>query len=155
MTDVGDKYQQIYEWRGAVNAMEKIVTDHSVDLTTSFKFGHGIASYASTILGLLGERVSICGNTKMDSQIGSARPDAILTRTNASAISATIEELDANRRPHLVGGSTELLEMLRGVQDLRKGEQSTVPGFFGFTNWNEVVEFAKSGEAPHLIEIYV
>ena len=33
------------------------------------------------------------------------------------------------------------MELLRGVLDLKNGEPSTVPDFFGFTNWNEVVEF--------------
>ena len=49
MIYVGDKYQQIYEWRGAVNAMEQIATNHSTYLTTSFRFGQVIATTASTV----------------------------------------------------------------------------------------------------------
>lgn len=41
--------------------------------------------------------------------------------------------------------------MLRGVQDLKGGKQSTVPDFFGFDKWEQVVEFAKSGEGDHLM----
>jgi len=43
------------------------------------------------------------------------------------------------------------MDMLRGVQDLKEGRQSTVPDFFGFNKWEEVVEFAKSGEGDHLM----
>jgi len=43
------------------------------------------------------------------------------------------------------------MDMLRGVQDLKVGQQSTVPDFFGFEKWEQVVEFAKSGEGDHLL----
>ena len=35
---VGDRYQQIYEWRGAVNAMEQIETDVTSSLTLQLHF---------------------------------------------------------------------------------------------------------------------
>ena len=38
---VGDPYQQIYEWRGAVNAMEEIVSPHHVLLAQSFPVWSG------------------------------------------------------------------------------------------------------------------
>jgi hypothetical protein len=44
---VGDKYQQIYEWRGAINAMEKIGGCDEVALTQSFRFGDAIADTAT------------------------------------------------------------------------------------------------------------
>ena len=44
MVYVGDKYQQIYEWRGAVNAMEQMATDGVTYLTMSFRFGPVIAA---------------------------------------------------------------------------------------------------------------
>jgi superfamily I DNA/RNA helicase len=74
-----------------------------------------------------------------------------LARTNASTIAAIIECLDAGKKPHLVGGTDEVMEMLRGVQDLKEGKQSTVPDFFGFDKWEQVVEFTKSGEGDHLL----
>ncbi len=151
MIYVGDKYQQIYEWRGAVNAMEMIGTDHSTFLTTSFRFGEAIAEGATNILALLGEDKPMRGNPSIRSYVGEVEPQTILARTNASTITAIIDALDIERQPHLVGGNGELMEMLRGVQALKNGEASTVPDFFGFTNWQEVVEFAKSGEGEHLL----
>jgi superfamily I DNA/RNA helicase len=151
MIYVGDKYQQIYEWRGAVNAMEKIETDEATYLTMSFRFGPTIAEAASKLLVMLGEKHAIKGNPIVNSRIGHVSPRTILARTNASTITAIIECLDAGKKPHLVGGTDEVMEMLRGVQDLKEGKQSTVPDFFGFDNWEQVVEFAKSGEGDHLL----
>jgi UvrD/REP helicase N-terminal domain/UvrD-like helicase C-terminal domain len=151
MIYVGDKYQQIYEWRGAVNAMEKIDTDGASYLTMSFRFGPAIAEAASKLLVLLGEKRPIKGNPIVDSRIGHVSPQTILARTNASTIAAIIECLDAGKKPHLVGGTDEVMEMLRGVQDLKEGKQSPVPDFFGFDKWEQVVEFTKSGEGDHLL----
>ena len=67
MIYVGDKYQQIYEWRGAINAMEEIGTDYSTFLTTSFRFGPEIAGGASKVLSILGEARPINGNTAVQS----------------------------------------------------------------------------------------
>lgn len=151
MIYVGDKYQQIYEWRGAVNAMEKLETDAMSYLTMSFRFGAEIAEAASRVLALLGEKLPIKGNPKINSRIGPVVPRTILARTNASSMTAVIESLDAGKKPHLVGGTDEIMEMLNGVRDLKEGRQSTVPDFFGFDRWEDVVEFAKSGEGDHLL----
>jgi hypothetical protein len=151
MIYVGDKYQQIYEWRGAVNAMEKIDTENVTYLTTSFRFGSVIADAASRLLALLGEKRPITGNPSVTSRIGYVVPQTILARTNASTIAAIIESIDAGKSPHLVGGTDEVMEMLRGVRDLKEARQSTVRDFFGFDKWEQVVEFAKSGEGDHLL----
>jgi hypothetical protein len=151
MIYVGDKYQQIYEWRGAINAMEKIETQATVYLTTSFRFGAAIAEVASKVLALLNEKRPILGNPIINSRIGHVTPRTILARSNASTASAIIESLDAGKRPHLVGGTEEVMDMLRGVQDLKDGRQSSVPDFFGFDKWQQVIEFARSGEGDHLL----
>lgn len=65
MIYVGDKYQQIYEWRGAINAMERIATDGMTYLTTSFRFGPAIAEFASRLLALLNEKRPIKGNANI------------------------------------------------------------------------------------------
>lgn len=150
MIYVGDRFQQIYEWRGAVNAMASIATDRETYLTTSFRFGTEIADAASRLLVMLGEKRPLLGNPKLRSRIGPTSASTILARTNASTITAVIDALDANQKPHLVGGNADLMEMLRGVQHLKANEPSNIPDFFGFANWNEVVEFARSGEGAHL-----
>lgn len=51
---VGDPHQQIYEWRGAVNAMEQ-VTAKNIKLTQSFRFGANVAEVANEALKVMGE----------------------------------------------------------------------------------------------------
>lgn len=148
---VGDRYQQIYEWRGAVNAMESIDTGASTYITTSFRFGNAIADLATRMLVKLGESQPVKGNPNLLSRIGTTNPSAVLARTNATTISAVIEALDLGHKPHLVGDKSELMDMLRGVQALKNKELSTCPAFFGFTSWNEVVEFARTDESIHLV----
>lgn len=151
MIYVGDRYQQIYEWRGAVNAMEKIETSATVRLTQSFRFGDRIAEAATSILRQLGETVPLIGNPRVQSRIGPCDPDTVLARTNGTTMSALVDALNADRKPHLVGGTAELKEMLKGVQDLKNRIPSTVPEFFGFENWGQVVDFSKTPEGEHLI----
>lgn len=151
MVYVGDKYQQIYEWRGAVNAMDTIQTDDTVQLTLSFRFGEAIADLASQVLRQLGATTPIQGNPKVLSRIGEVAPDAVLARSNASTMTAVIEALDSGLAPHLVGGTKDLKALLRGVVALKAGQPCDVPDFFGFANWEEVVEFARSEEGAHLL----
>ncbi|XP_048257505.1 F-box DNA helicase 1-like [Haliotis rufescens] len=47
---VGDPHQQIYSFRGAVNAMQLITASHTFYLTQSFRFGPEIAQVAASCL---------------------------------------------------------------------------------------------------------
>jgi len=91
------------------------------------------------------------GNPERQSRIGSVSNGTVLARTNATTITAIIEALDEGKRPHLVGGTDDLIAMLRGVEDLKAGQPSSVPEFFGFENWRQVVEFVRSGEGEELL----
>lgn len=148
---VGDRHQQIYEWRGAVNAMSKIDTDLETTLTQSFRFGPEIANEATRILSRLGEANALQGNAAIRSEIGTAiETDAVLARTNAMVITETLAALDRGRLPFIVGGTDELEEMVRDVYRLMDGQPGLHPDFFGFKNWTEVVSFANSDEGEGL-----
>jgi hypothetical protein len=151
MIYVGDRYQQIYEWRGAINAMEEAPASHTVHLTTSFRFGGDIARVSNRVLEMLHAEKRLIGNPNRHSRLGDVSNGTVLARTNASTITACIEALDAGKKPHLVGGTDELMAMLRGVKDLKDGQPSSVPEFFGFENWQQVLEFVRSGEGEELV----
>ena len=151
ITYVGDRHQQIYEWRSAINAMEKIETQHECYLTKSFRFGSAIADVATEILRHLGEEKRIIGNELVESRIKKMpEASAVLSRTNAATISELVSAIDKGRRPHLVGGTLELKTLVEGVLKLKAGEPSEAPELFGFADWNEVLEFVRSGEGEHL-----
>jgi superfamily I DNA/RNA helicase len=147
---VGDKYQQIYEWRGAVNAMQHVHTDSESSLTQSFRFGDTIAEAASKILAALGEPKVITGNSAVNSHLGCSRPEVILCRTNAGVIDYTIRALDAGERVHVVGGTGDILRLLNGVVQLKAGKRVDHPELFGFSNWADVVDFSSTEEGAGL-----
>lgn len=152
---VGDRHQQIYEWRGAINAMEKLPVAHSTNLTLSFRFGQEIAKPANTVLKLLGESLRIRGNPAKTGKIGAiADPKAVLARTNASTLKAVIDALDANKKPHLVGGTEDLKRLLNGVTALKSGQPSVVPEFFGFKDWQELLIQVRN-EETHELQMFV
>lgn len=148
---VGDRYQQIYEWRGAVNAMDLIETQHVSSLTQSFRFGSAIAEAATRVLRALGETQVIEGNEKIASRLSPVDPDAILCRTNANVIDEVMRALEEREEPPcVVGGTSDALRLLEGVSRLKRGQPTDVPEFFGFSSWSEVVAFSESDEGEPL-----
>ncbi len=149
---VGDKHQQIYEWRGAVNAMAEIDAQHEAHLTTSFRFGPALAAEANRVLHAMGETQKLKGFGKVQTEIksfGDAR--TVLTRSNAMLFKEVLEALNEERRPHVVGGSDQMKSLLRDVDALQNGKPGAQPEFFGFYNWNEVLEFVEEPEGEALL----
>lgn len=151
LTLVGDKHQQIYEWRGAVNAMASVESEAEAVLTQSFRFGKTVAEAATSILRVLGEERPLIGRPGNDTAIAaSGRTGTVLCRTNAGVISVVIDALGDHRRPHVVGGVKELIRMLEDVSRLKASLPADSPEFFGFINWPDVVDFAGSDEGESL-----
>ena len=151
LTLVGDRHQQIYEWRGATNAMASVEADAEAVLTRSFRFGDAVADAATSILRVLGESRRVIGDPTRNSRIASyGATRAVLCRTNAGVVSVLVESLATGRRPHVVGGVSELLRMLDDVTRLKWGIPAECAEFFGFRDWSEVVEFAESDEGESL-----
>lgn len=151
LTLVGDKHQQIYEWRGATNAMASIETDAEAVLTHSFRFGDTVANAASSILKVLGESKRVIGNPNRNTKIsafGTTR--TILCRTNAGVVGAVVDALAEGRRTHVVGGVSDLIRMLEDVSRLKREIPAECAEFFGFKNWNEIIDFADSDEGESL-----
>lgn len=95
---VGDKHQQIYAWRGAVNALEHIEAPE-LYLTKSFRFGQAIADQCKPILRVLGEKQHFVG-TDATAEINKSwfkdiseykKHNACLCRTNAEVVLTLIE----------------------------------------------------------------
>nr|WP_321358923.1 3'-5' exonuclease [uncultured Hyphomonas sp.] len=151
MVYVGDRHQQIYAWRGAVNAMKKIDTDQECYLTQSFRFGPEIAANASRVIRKLGEPHALRGNPDIRSSISErGYSDAILTRKNATAFTQTLRAIGNGRKPFIVGGTGELKLLIDDVQSLMQGRPGAHPDFFGFQDWSDVVSFSQTKEGADL-----
>lgn len=150
---VGDQYQQIYEWRGAQNAMRELPCDVEARLTQSFRFGPEIAANASRILELLGEPIPLLGNPAKASRIGAVtgKASAYLYRTNGSLLDDLMDALDAGERPYVTGGTSELLSYVGAAEKLMAGQTVDYPvDFFGFADWADVKAAAESEEGGDL-----
>lgn len=104
---VGDRFQSIYQFRGAVNALAEIQADEYLDLTASFRFGAGVASIASGLL------MDFCGAVKPVRGFGEhatvftvdqSRPHAILARTNGRLFTEAVRLLQDDAPFGFAGG---------------------------------------------------
>ena len=147
---VGDQFQQIYTWRGAVNALQD---DNLTKLyiTRSFRFGEDIANMANTIISgyypYNFEYVSFHGNDDVISSI-SYEPlpsvDAILCRTNKGIIAETIESLGKGLSVHILGGTQQLTYLINSIVQLKLKGYTNHPDLFLFKNFHDLVEYADS-----------
>ena len=147
---VGDPYQQIYEWRGAVNAMEQVQTGHRCLLSQSFRFGREIAAAATIVLRELGAPEPLRGLPSVMSHIGRVRPDAILARTNAGVMANVLQCLAKGLRCAVVGGTKELERILADVQRVKQGMPAQSPELMGSQTWKDVLSFSSQPEGEGL-----
>jgi superfamily I DNA/RNA helicase len=143
---VGDRHQQIYQWRGAVNAMDRLPFTKSAELTQSFRFGEEIADLANSLLTHLDETSSIIGNPSIKSSLYCDNPQVVICRTNANMIAELVRGIEHDFKLSLLGGTDELLRLLKGVEELQLGKASNYPDLFGFKSWDEVLEYAQTNE---------
>lgn len=148
---VGDARQALYEWRGAINAMETFETAHGTRLTKSWRFGPEIAREGSRALLLLGETVPLTGDDKQPGRICDIeKPDVILARTNARCVQEVLDEMDAGGRPVVVGGVAPLVAFCDGAEKLLMGIPSDHEDLIGFTTWKQVVDLSQKDEGQDL-----
>jgi len=143
---VGDTYQQLYQWRGAVNALEGFETNAAgLALTQTFRFGGLAAQWANRVLEICGERLRIAGAghpTEVRIGLGPVKVEALLARSNAGALDHAVAALDGGRKVHVMGGAGPLVKLVRDAYGLYSGK----PGageLAVFADWNELKAAAK------------
>ena len=146
---VGDPYQQIYEWRGAVNALDEIRAEKTY-LTQSFRFGPNIARAANILLGLLGEGKALLGTDSIESNVvwqveGDSEPvDALLCRTNAVGIREAVSAHSKGTRICLQVNTAEILGFADAAEALQAGQRPAGSEFRLFRDWNDLVNFSET-----------
>lgn len=150
---VGDSAQQIYEWRGAINALSSFPGAPRCFLSQSFRFGPAIAEVANKVLAELEEptQLRLKGFEKIDSRVCEVKdPTAILCRTNAVAVASLLSGIADGKRPYLIGGGGDMLAFLEAVQKLQQGQTVSHPDLACFNSWGEVEEYVKMEEENDL-----
>ncbi|MEK6383103.1 MAG: UvrD-helicase domain-containing protein [Paraburkholderia tropica] len=155
---VGDPYQQIYEWRGAVNAMGHIHAPQCA-LTESFRFGPTFAALASRLLAQLGERTPLRGQDSIGSILvedpSLAPPvDAVLCRKNVTAIGQLAAGIEMGHRPAIRMSTAEITAFADGADQLLAGQRTFRPAAFSlFENWSEAQAFARTPFGQDLLPV--
>jgi hypothetical protein len=99
----------------------------------------------------MGEQSRIVGNDRVQSSVGPIeRPEAIIARSNGAVLAAVIAALDSGVIPYVEGGTDDLKKLIGGVFDLSEKGFSSVPEFFGFKTWAEVVEYSETDYGQEL-----
>lgn len=142
---VGDPHQQIYTFKGAVNALHIVDHTHIFYLTRSFRFGAEIAYVGATILKVCKkvEKILVGGKQKggvcdeTGDEVAEAvrtgvslcrGKTAILSRCNTSVFSRAVQLTDANPRCriHFIGGVKSIgLNRILDIWHLMQGAQQT------------------------------
>lgn len=147
---VGDSSQSIYGWRGAEDAMSKF-NGVRLTLSQSFRFGGAVAEEANLWLEYLNAPLRLRGFEQINSRLTTlAEPDAILCRTNGTAVAKVMEQLQAGRRVSLVGGGDQIRKLAEAAIQLKEGRGCSHPELFAFKNWGELQDYVEEDEGSDL-----
>lgn len=150
---VGDTAQQIYEWRGAVNALAAFPGAPRKMLSQSFRFGVAIADVANAVLETLDEStpLRLKGLPSIHSTIEPIEnPTCILCRTNAVAVASLLSAIAEGKRPFLIGGGSDVISFVEAAETLQQGQPTSHPDLACFSSWSEAQEYVKQDEGEDL-----
>ena len=146
---VGDPHQQIYAWRGSINALA-LVDGKELRLSKSFRFGDNVSNVATHILSRYkNENVPVKGVDIKDKlmlrhNVPKAKPYTYISRTNAELFERAVICTKKGYRHHFVGGWDKTFEdMLMDVFNLE------------YFNMNEIKsEFFKYFDSVEALKLY-
>lgn len=143
---VGDPYQQIYSWRGAQSALDKL-PGKRLHLTESFRFGQDLADLAMAVLTARPVDPPTLPLIGAGDGKGRGKPaNAILCRTNAGVLEQAMR-VASKGKSYFVDNAESLVADLRAAEALHSGKPSTGGGPFSpFAHWSEAVAEAEAGD---------
>lgn len=108
---VGDSRQQIYSWRGSIDALDSL-EGVVLPLTTSFRFGPQIAERANEVLRLLDSPYLLVGRGPDAVEFLPSERHAQLYRTNSAMLAGVIAESAKGRKVHCTRAIGPLVSLL-------------------------------------------
>lgn len=153
---VGDPMQQIYAWRGAINAMDTFGIKRRMPLAQSFRFGQPIADEANVWLEKLDADPLVTGSDWIESRVGRVeKAKAVLCRTNAQAVVEVLDLQGKGIQPAVVGGTGPIVRFAEAAIELRAGKGSWHPDLQGFKTWEQVQEYVKQDRGGYDLRTWV
>lgn len=147
---VGDQYQNIYSWRGAVNGMLALDWPEA-KLSKSFRFGQAIGDLADIVLANDGViHTDVKGWEERTTQVMLSndlpedtwsKPYTKLFRTNAALIYEAVELLERGVRVNLEIDVSTFTKFLDSAIELNRGNLTKVKheSLVQFASWDECV----------------
>jgi superfamily I DNA/RNA helicase len=150
---VGDPYQSIYEWRGAVNAFDTVPASFvRKELTESFRFTQEIANLASKLTYIAGNDIRITGLAAE----GELVDKAIICRTNASILSRLLLAVQNKNKVFVLADLQDLWSKMYHISALAGGAKPRYPNksLVGFNSFDELKrESEHSAELRKLLNL--
>lgn len=155
---VGDPHQQIYTFRGAVNAFERVEADRTYLLTGSFRFGNCFSNVANILLReYKGEHNELKGLGKEGvlQEIEDGLPHAVLSRTNGGLFDEAADHYRRQRLGFLGGIKGYRFSQIQEVYDLSKGRKSKIRSNYlkRFDDLEELESFADDMQDVELMSL--
>lgn len=149
---VGDSHQQMYSWRGAVDALRQIDADVRLRLTQSFRFGPEVAAVANAILGdMLHSDFRLIGAGRPSRVVDEmAEPTAVVCRTNAKAIEMALAAREAGVKAGLCMNPKELIREVDTLERFQANGRTDARRYRRFASYDEMLEAVEHGDAPDL-----
>jgi len=149
---VGDEHQQIYSWRGAVNAFAQL-SGEVCYLSRSFRFGNEISQLANIIITAKNETQALCGSASIETKVTGNKltaPFTILCRTNARIIEKILAF--QKNKIHVVGGVNEILNLAKSGYALFTGNPNKVEHvkLKHFKSWSAMLQFNHKYQDPDI-----
>lgn len=148
---VGDRHQQLYGWRGAVDAMQWFPGER-LPLTQSFRFGPQIAEVANHWLQQMGSELRVTGLAPHPSFVGplGGAGDAVLCRTNGLVITNVMrchrQSIPVAIAPGTPGAGSDIKHFAYDAGRLMRGEPPRSLELAAFTSWDQLVKYAEEEE---------
>jgi hypothetical protein len=153
---VGDSEQEIYSWRGSVNAMDAFDIDAKLALSQSFRFGQPIADEANKILKRLNAAPLIRGFDEIPSQVGHfPETKAILCRTNAQVFAEVMALQGQGIQPAVVGGTEAITSFADAAEELMNGKSTWHHDLQGFKSWDHVKAYVDQDFGGKELSVFV
>lgn len=140
---VGDQYQSIYGFRGAINAMKKIEAP-TLHLSQSWRYGEAVAHVAEVILAK--DSVEVKGNSLIPSIVVPKIEDkqyTMIFRTNSALLEEAEKLVDKGTKVNIEIDVKVIIYQIRSAVQLYKGKTPTHDTIARFSTWSDLLEFAK------------